>query len=282
MATYTNPTIDQEITPKQLFYPDNKCAIFTCNGNPQGVIIANTGSIALSDNGSIYKKTTDDIATGWVELQSGASASPFTIVNGGNNASFAVSASGLVITVDGGTPLTLRSNGQILGVKRRINLDVSTVGNVGVGLDALHNFSLPANSLAANNDEVEFECGGSLANNANTKRITFSFDGQITLDTGLRSITSAGANIGWKMLGSVIRLTATTVRVNVSIIDGFCGVDSANTPNGFGAGGVIQTKTFDLTVANLTSNAVNMLVSAEGTANNDIVQNLSKQWLTQV
>lgn len=281
MATYTNPTIDQEISPKQVFYPDNKVGIFTCNGSPEGIILASTGSIALSDNGSVYKKTTDNVNTGWVELQSGASASPFTIVNGGNNAALAVSASGLTITVDGGTSLTLRSNGQILGVKRRINLDVSIIGNVGAGLDNLHSFSLPANSLAAANDTVEFEGGGSLANTANTKRIVFSFDGQVTLDTGLRTLTSAGANIGWKIIGTVTRLTATTVRINISIIDGFWGVDSANTANGFGAGGVGQTKTFDLTVANLTTNAVVMLFQAEATSNNDVQQNFSHQWLTQ-
>lgn len=241
MAVYTNPNIDQEISPKQVFYPDNKVGIFTCNGVPNGVILANTGSIALSDNGSVYKKTTDDVNTGWIELTS----------------SFAAT------------------------VMRRINIDVSIVGNVGAGLDPLHSFSLPANSLATNNDEVQFEGGGTLANNANTKRITFFFDGQLTVDSGLRTVTSAGANIGWKILGTVVRLTATTVRINATIYLGFMGVDSANTPNGFGAGGAMQTKTFDLTVANLNSNAVVMLFQAEGTANNDVTQNLSQEWLTQ-
>lgn len=241
MPVYTNPIIDQEPSPKVVYYVDNRCAIFTCNGSPEGVILANTGSIALSDNGLVYKKTTDDIATGWIELQSGFAAT----------------------------------------VPRRINIDNSVVGNVGAGLDSLHSFTIPANTLAATNDEIAFEGGGPIANNANTKRVAFSFDGQITVDSGLRIVTSAGANIGWKILGTVIRLTATTVRINATIYLGFMGVDSANTPNGFGAGGTMQTKTFDLTVANLTTNPVIMLFQAEGTANDDVQQNLSKQYLTQ-
>jgi len=82
MSTYTNPSIDQEISPKQIFYVDNKCAIFTCNGSPDGVILANTGSIAISDNGIIYKKTTDDVNTGWIELTALSS----TVKNLVNNA----------------------------------------------------------------------------------------------------------------------------------------------------------------------------------------------------
>lgn len=293
MPVYTNPIVDQEPSPKVVYYIDNKCALFTCNGSPEGVILANTGSIALSDNGSVFKKTTDDVNTGWVELTGGTVSSPFSISGtnptislvdtdaGDDDGTISMQADVMSIGVTGGTLVQIRNNGQILGFQRRINIDNSLVGNVGAGLDSLHSFTVPANTLAATNDEIAFEGGGPLANNANTKRIAFSFDGQITLDTGLRTITSAGASIGWKILGTVIRLTATTVRINVSIIMGFWGVDSANTPNGFAAGGVGQTKTFDLTVANLTTNPVIMLFQAEGTANNDIQQNLSKQYLTQ-
>ena len=293
MPVYTNPIVDQEPSPKVLYYVDNKCALFTCNGSPEGVILANTGSIALSDNGSVFKKTTDDINTGWVELTGGTVSSPFVVSGtnptislvdttvGDDDGTISMDADVMSIGVVGGTLLQIRSNGQIVGFARRINIDNSVVGNVGGGLDPLHSFTVPANTLAATNDEISFEGGGPIANNANTKRVAFSFDGQITVDSGLRTVTSAGASIGWKIFGTVIRLTATTVRINATICLGFAGVDSANTPNGFGAGGVMQTKTFDLTVANLTTNPVIMLFQAEATANNDVQQNLSKEYLTQ-
>jgi hypothetical protein len=68
MANYTNPTIDQKNAAKYVFYVDTRCAIFTCHGSPEGVIQADTGSLALSDDGNIYKKTTDNITTGWINL----------------------------------------------------------------------------------------------------------------------------------------------------------------------------------------------------------------------
>ncbi len=71
MATYTNPEITEIPTWKEVVYLDNRCAIFTCNGSPEGIITANTGSLALSDNGNIYKKTTDNVNTGWINLSSG-------------------------------------------------------------------------------------------------------------------------------------------------------------------------------------------------------------------
>jgi len=242
MAVYTNPIIDQEVSPKQLFYPDNKCAIFTCHGIPEGVILANTGSLALSDNGLVYKKTTDDVNTGWIELTSGFAAS----------------------------------------VPRAIGIDVSIVGNVGAGLDTLHTFNLPANSLVNNNDFVDYVYGGLYANTANTKRITTSFDGQLSNDSGLRTLTSgASAIFGWKILGSVIRLSATTVRINSTILADFFGVDSANTPLGFGNGGFLESKSVDLTVLNLNANPIVMNVAAEATADNDVTQRESRIWLTR-
>lgn len=77
MATYTNPTLSPvELPWKPLLYIDDQAAIFTCTGSPEGVIVANTGSKAYSDNGLEYRKTTDGVNTGWVAQldQSGAGA----------------------------------------------------------------------------------------------------------------------------------------------------------------------------------------------------------------
>jgi len=71
VAIYTNPDVDQHPHFKQIFYADTQVAIFTCHGNPDGVILANTGSLALSDDGNVYKKTTDNIATGWTAITGG-------------------------------------------------------------------------------------------------------------------------------------------------------------------------------------------------------------------
>jgi len=290
MPVYTNPLIDQEISPKVVFYVDNKCAIFTCNGSPEGVILANTGSIAISDNGSIYKKTTDDLTTGWVELASGTVSSPLNISGtnptlnfvdtdgGDDDGVISVQSDLMTISIVGGTPITINALGQILGVERNINIDVSVVGNVLTGLDNLHTFSLLANRLANNNDYVKCKYGGTFAVNDNDKRIRLSIDAQTAFDSGLKDIDFSQ----WWGEITYTRLSATTVRANgfmamgqiIVLTNG--SIDTANSTYDYRAINVPS-----ITVANLNSNPVTLLVQAEGTASNDIVQNYSGQWLCQ-
>jgi hypothetical protein len=290
MPVYTNPDIDQEVSPKFIYYVDNKCAIFTCNGSPEGVILANTGSIAISDNGSIYKKTTDGLTTGWIELASGTVSSPLSISGtnptlnfidtdvGDDDGVISVQSDLMTIGIVGGTPININALGQILGIERNINIDVSTVGNVLGGLDTLHNFSLLANRLANNNDYIKCKYGGTFAINDNDKRIRLSIDAQTSFDSGLKDIDFSQ----WWAEVIYTRLSATTVRANGYIAMGQIivlsngAIDVANSTYDYRAINVPS-----ITVANLNSNAVNLTVQAEGTASNDIVQNDSKQWLCQ-
>lgn len=290
MPVYTNPIIDQEPSPKVVYYIDNKCALFTCNGSPEGVILANTGSIALSDNGSVFKKTTDDVNTGWVELTGGTISSPLTISGtnptlnfidtdgGDDDGIISVQSDLLTIGIVGGTPIVLNALGQILGIERNINIDVSVVGNVGAGLDSLHTFTLPANRLANNNDYVKCRYGGPFAVNDNDKRIRLSIDAQTTFDSGLKDIDFSQ----WWAEVIYTRLSSTTVRANGFIAMGQVivltngTIDTGNSTYDYRAINVPS-----ITVADLNANPVILLVQAEGTANNDIVQNDSKHWLCQ-
>lgn len=54
-------------------------------------------------------------------------------------------------------------------------IDVTPVGNVGVGEDALMSYSLPANSLSANGKAVRVKMWGYTASNANAKTLNFYF-----------------------------------------------------------------------------------------------------------
>src|SRR5262245_66413973 len=75
---------------------------------------------------------------------------------------------------------------------RRVGFNFSTVGNVGTGLDTLHTFTLPANSLATNNDELECRFGGCYANNTNATRSVFSVDGTKILHSSQQPMTTIG------------------------------------------------------------------------------------------
>lgn len=160
---------------------------------------------------------------------------------------------------------------------RNIKRDTSTVGNVGGGLDTLHTFSLPANSLQADGDYLKVRYGGKFASNANTKRIVASFGGTAvsSLGTGLFDIRSGD----WVYDLYIIRLSSTSVRVSGQIMWTFIARDGAGTMTGNGFYGSINTDITGLSA--LGSNATTMKVEAEGTANDDIQQNFTVIELTQ-
>jgi hypothetical protein len=58
-----------------------------------------------------------------------------------------------------------------------LNVDVTSVGNVGTGIDTLITYTLPANTLANVGDGLEIECTGTGANNANAKTLRMNFGG---------------------------------------------------------------------------------------------------------
>jgi len=67
-----NPNIDMESEQQpNLYYLDDGVCFFKCIGDPENVIRANKGSIASSTNGSLYIKTTDGVASGWVAIGGG-------------------------------------------------------------------------------------------------------------------------------------------------------------------------------------------------------------------
>ncbi len=153
---------------------------------------------------------------------------------------------------------------------RCIHRDISVVGNVTTGLDSLHTFTLPANSLATNGDWVRFRYAGNLATNDNNKRLRISIDNQTLEDTGLIDIDQGW----WKVDGTYTRLTATTVFAEASISFGFLNqLDGAAAQSG--SSQRLISRNSGLTVANLGSNGVVLLVQAEATSTNDVTQGLS-------
>jgi hypothetical protein len=165
--------------------------------------------------------------------------------------------------------------GVIANVPRCIHRDTDAIGNVGAGLDSLHTFDLPAGSLATDGDYLRVRYAGTFATNDNDKRIQISVDGQ-----AVRNTTALDFDLGeWVEDITYIRLTSTTIRATLSEKLGFLNLlGGAAGGSGFHAGISI-----DITVSNLDSNDVTLLVEAEssGAASDDIVQNLSIIELTQ-
>lgn len=155
---------------------------------------------------------------------------------------------------------------------RCIHRDTTTVGNVGAGSDTLHTFSLPAGSLATDGDYLSVWYGGIFADNSNSKTLLASFGGTGYENGGGLAFDD---DIGWTINARIIRLSATTVRVNHFYLANQIFASAANAVNTFSAAGFFVSRTTGITVPNLDSNATTMLVQGTGTADNDIVQSMS-------
>lgn len=295
MPVYTNPIIDQEPSPKVVYYIDNKCALFTCNGSPEGVILANTGSIALSDNGSVFKKTTDDVNTGWVELTGGTQSSPFNIsganpslnlidtTGGDDDATISLDADQLSLFIVGGTPVILKSSGQFIGYPKCIHSSTVNTGNVGAGLDTIRTITIPANTLATDQDFIEFILSGVIAVNDNNKRFVLSFSGVTLLDTGLNDLDG----FGFHFLCSITRLTATTIAFTIQTVLSGTVFDGAGAIVGAGTaslGHLLRNNNATAIggIANMTTNPSDIVLQAEAVADNDVVMTKSRVYLIQM
>lgn len=161
------------------------------------------------------------------------------------------------------------NNGLIIGVPKNIHTNLSLIGNVGIGLDDLHSFSLPATYLFNNNDYLRVRYGGSFADNANLKRIVVSFAGQNIHDSGLFDIRF-GATWSYDIVYQ--RVSTTVIRANMQLMWFFINLNAVGT---LGGNGSMVGVCVDLTVANLMSNDSIIKLQAEGTADNDILQKQS-------
>lgn len=200
----------------------------------------------------------------------GSAVNEITLANAVATAAPSITASGNDTNIN----LNLRGKGtgrvSILGTPYAIQVDTSTVGNVGGGADVLHTFSLPAGSLASNNDYLRVRYSGEIAaTGADTVNIVILFGGQTT--HAFNGITG-GTGGDWSYDIIYARVSATTVRAAL-----FGASFNTTTDVDF-------TINILLTVADLAANAMTMQVTGESVttpSNNDVTQNLSVIELVQ-
>ncbi len=179
------------------------------------------------------------------------------------------------ITING---LTIKTNGFIVGVPKVVGFNYAKVGNVGSGLDTLHSFTLAANGLPGNGDELECDLAGFAANNTNTKRLVISVGGTTILDTSLLDFEA----FGWISRLLIGRIDATHINVALGHIEGQILVNTTPALIGTSPGSMLSRNSDNLVVSNLGSNTLTVLVQGEATANDDICQNYSRFRVTQM
>jgi hypothetical protein len=147
---------------------------------------------------------------------------------------------------------------QVSGV---INVNTTSVGNVGGGTDDLITYSLPANTLSANGKALRITAGGTYndTTSAGTLQITLLFGG-----TTLATMTGPAAAVAghWRVQAEVIRTGAAT-QIGMSAI-------TARPTTAATAQSVVTTATAP---GETLSGAVTIRCQAvAGVNNNDIVQ----------
>lgn len=87
-----------------------------------------------------------------------------------------------------------------------IKTDMTTTGNVGAGEDNLISYAVPAATLAATGDHLEFDVFGTFAANANTKRLKIFFGATAIFDSTALILNG----VDWRGHGKIIRTGAAT------------------------------------------------------------------------
>lgn len=148
-------------------------------------------------------------------------------------------------------PGTSNNDARVGGV---LYTSTTTVGNITTGIDTLYTYTVPANTLASNNQYLSFEITGTIANNANNKTLRLYIDGVNTLGFAF-PINQPGIFITrgrlYRTGSSAGRIYAETAFMNTSTFADTHHIDSA------------------VTAASWAGN-VAFAVTGEGTLTNDI------------
>jgi len=129
----------------------------------------------------------------------------------------------------------------------------TTTGNIGAGEDNLISYAMPANVLSENGTSIDIEAFGTVAANANNKRIKLKLGTTTLIDT-----TVVAANAGsWSIKCTIIRTGAATEKSIASILS-----DNAL---------IVDSATYTA-AAEDTATALNIFCTGEATNDNDIIQ----------
>lgn len=143
--------------------------------------------------------------------------------------------------------------GAVFGFSGAWSKDTTPIGNVGTGEDTLKTVLLPGGTLDVNGRNIFITSAGTLGNTINNKRIRLKFGATTIFDTGALAIT---VSADWTLTSEIIRTGAATQKcitkltTNSSVLTSTCKYSTA---------------------AETLSGDVNIVLTGEATANNDVV-----------
>lgn len=131
---------------------------------------------------------------------------------------------------------------------------ISPVPTVGTGEDTLITFTIPANVLSENGARLVGEFSGTSAANADNRTVKLHFGATAFFTSGVYNLNALQA---WKVIFTVMRLTATTQRCTAAFWTA--------------GGGLSAYFTANTTAAETLSGAVVLKCTGEAVSNGDIV-----------
>jgi hypothetical protein len=90
-----------------------------------------------------------------------------------------------------------------------------TAANSGTSETDLYSYNIPSNTLAIDGRTVNFEVDGEFSDNTITAQLKLYFGGNVTLNTGAVSVSTAFT--AWRLKGYIIRTSSTTAHVTYEL-----------------------------------------------------------------
>lgn len=145
----------------------------------------------------------------------------------------------------------------LTSVGGKFNSDATQAGNATTTETTLRSVTIPGTSLNANGTSIRFKYSGTFAATVNTKQLKVKFGATTFFDSGALAITAA---TDWVIEGEIIRTSATAQKC--------CATLSTSSAT-------LAAYASYRTAAETLSGNVALVITGQGTANNDIVYEMS-------
>lgn len=208
---------------------------------------------SVAELNTLVKIRTDDTVQDQLDSKVGSNDVGTMAAQDADSVAITGGSIGGVAISDSNITLPVGDTSEDAAVGGTLNVDTASVGNIGVGEDALITYTLIANSLNNDFDYLDINAWGITAANANNKTIKLKIGTTTILDTG--AVAANGAS--WWINCRIIRTGAATQQIIASIIS-----DSAL---------IVNSSDYTDGVEDLSGD-LDIFCTGDATANDDIVQ----------
>lgn len=189
---------------------NRKTAIGTEKLSVNGGVNVNKDNITYRTSTGSRHMLVIDTATGDFERMD-VTASGITSINSKTGPAITIQ-SGTATSIDNSVSNTITVNvtPSSNSIPHTLDAQYTTAGNTGTSETDLFTYTLPANKLSIDGRTANFEIDGEFNDNTITAQLRLYFAGNVTLNTGAVSVSTASK---WKLTGYIMRTSSSTAHV---------------------------------------------------------------------